>query len=143
SVVTAPRVGEPLRFQFFGEGFKFYDEHQKMRVIGAPLEDQPDREYGRWLAAQYNVVVETGRPSLDYVTARIQPDSGPSRRSRYERLLLPWRTNDDKVVVTCASVLISTEASKGPASRDLTTYRASLRDEAPEVRQELGTRHAH
>src|SRR6056297_2123307 len=46
SVVTAPRVGEPLRFQFFGEGFKFYDEHQKMRVIGAPLEDQPDREYG-------------------------------------------------------------------------------------------------
>lgn len=146
SVVTAPRMGEPLRFQFFGDGFKFYDDHQKMKVIGAPIEDQPDAEYGRWLAEQYDAVVASGRPALDYVTARITPDSGPGRRSRYERLLLPWRTNDQKVIVTCASILISTEEITGDeASRDrsLTTYRSSLRDEAPEVRQQLGRRHAH
>jgi hypothetical protein len=143
SVVTAPRVGEPLRFQFFGEGFKFYDDRQRMRVIGAPIADQPDADYGRWLAEQYAAVVESGRPSLDYVTAHIQPDSGPSRRSRYERLLLPWRTNDDKVIVTCASVLISMEEINEQPSRDLTLYRHSLRDEAPEVRQELAAGHAH
>lgn len=143
SVVTAPRVGEPLRFQFFGEGFKFYDERQRLQVIGAAIDQQPDAEYGRWLADQYNAVVEKGRPSLDYVTAQIRPDSGPSRRSRYERLLLPWRTNDDKVVVTCASVLISTEDLGSKDSRDLTTFRSSLRDEAPEVRQELASRHAN
>ena len=144
SVVTAPRIGEPLRFQFFGEGFKFYDDRQKMQVIGAPFEDQPDTEYGIWLAKQYNAVVESGRPALDYVTAQIKADSGLGRRSRYERLLLPWRTNDNKVIVTCASVLISTEEMTGTPSSDLTTFhRPSLRDEAPEVRQELAARHAH
>ncbi len=145
SVVTAPRVGEALRFQFFGEGFKFYDDRQKMKVIGAPIEDQPDAEYGLWLAQQYQAVVDSGKPALDYVTAQISAGSGPGRRSRYERLLLPWRTNDHKVIVTCASVLISTEEAMDTASSDggLTTYRPSLRDEAPEVRQQLRAVHSH
>lgn len=145
SIVAAPRMGEPLRFQFIGGGFKFYDDRQKMQQIGSTIENQADAEYGRWLAQQYQTVVESGRPALDYVTASIQPDTGPGRRSRYERLLLPWRTNDDKVIVTCASVLISTEEMGAASSSDrgLTTYRSSLRDEAPEVRQELVARHAH
>ncbi len=114
-----------------------------MKVIGAPIEDQLDAEYGIWLVQQYNVVVESGRPALDYVTAQIKADSVQGS-SRYERLLLPWWTNDHKVIVTCASVLISTEEISDASSRDLTTYhRPSLRDEAPEVRQELAARHAN
>ena len=85
----------------------------------------------------------SGLPALDYVTAQIRPNEGPGRRSRYERLLLPWRTTDGKVIVTCASVLISMEDATTKPSRDLTMYRTSLRDEAPEVRQELAARHAH
>lgn len=143
SIVAAPRVGEALRFQFIGDGFKFYDDRQKMQQIGSTIEDQADAEYGRWLADQYHAVVESGRPALDYVTAQIHPESGPGRRSRYERLLLPWRTNDNKVVVTGASVLISSEELDEVPSGDTKMIRRPLSDEAPEVRQELLARHSH
>jgi hypothetical protein len=143
SVVTAPRIGAPLRFQFFGEGFKFYDERQKLNVLGAPIEEQPDPDYGKWLAGQYQNVVDTGQPALDYVTAQITPDTGPGRRSRYERLLLPWRTRDGKVIVTCASILISSEEVNPDASSNLTVYRPALGHEAAEVGQKLASRHAN
>ena len=133
SVVTAERVGEPLRFQFFGDGFKFYDDQQKLSVIGCTLDDQPDAEYGEWLAAQYNAVVETGRPALDYVTATIQPAGGAARRSRYERLLLPWRTGNGRVIVTCASILISTIAGEELESGALPGSRLPLHDEVAQV----------
>lgn len=114
-VMTADRSGEPLRFQFFGEGFKFYDAKQKANTIGAPIDQQPDADYGRWLADQYGRVAESGEPCLDYVTACIRSGEAPGRRSRYERLLLPWRTQDNRRLVTCASVLISSEVEGGPA----------------------------
>ena len=153
-VMTAQGAGEPLRFQFFGEGFKFYDAKQKADVIGAPIDKQPDPDYGRWLRDQYSKVVESGKPSLDYVTARIRSDQGPGRRSRYERLLLPWRTGDDKILVTCASILISTEtepcanADDLPSvatslSSDLTAASGTLSDETLDIAQKLAARHAN
>ena len=152
TVMTAQGHGEPMRFQFFGEGFKFYDAKQKANIIGAPIDHQPDPDYGKWLRAQYSKVIETGKPSLDYVTARIKSDDGPGRRSRYERLLLPWRTNDNKLLVTCASILMSTEAESGtqadaPPSVDpsgnLPTGSGPLGDKPLDISQQLAARHAH
>gem|GEM_PF-827457 len=150
-VMSAEGGGEPLRFQFFGDGFKFYDARQKANVIGAPIDHQPDADYGRWLARQYGKVVESGKPSLDYVTASIRSDGDQSRRSRYERLLLPWRTADNKLLVTCASVLISSEtapANANPAptvapSGNLTASGGALGDELLDIGQKLATRHSH
>lgn len=151
-VMTAQGSGEPLRFQFFGEGFKFYNARQKADVIGAPIDHQPDPEYGKWLAAQYSKVVDTGKPSLDYVTACIRSDTGPGRRSRYERLLLPWRTADNRLLVTCASILISSEAEADPtverlpsvqSSGDLAAQSLPLGDETLDVGQKLAARHSH
>src|SRR5690606_1829596 len=99
--------GDPLRFQFIGEGLKFYDEKALFEIIGQPIDYQPDKEYGTWAAAQYDALLETKQPRLDYVEARIHQPSGEMRKSRYERLLLPWRSPAGKPIVTCASVLIS------------------------------------
>lgn len=156
-VMTADGGGEPLRFQFMGEGFKFYDDRQKANIIGAPIDHQPDADYGRWLAAQYSKVAETGKPSLDYVTACIRPDHGAGRRSRYERLLLPWRTADNRLLVTCASVLISSETEAATSgnfepeiipscdspSGDLAGGGKALGDEPLDVGHKLAARHAH
>ncbi len=151
-VMTAEDAGDPLRFQFMGEGFKFYDARQKANIIGAPIDHQPDSDYGRWLASQYSKVVETGKPSLDYVTACIRSDQGPGRRSRYERLLLPWRTADNRLLVTCASILISSEteaAENGDfqpeisPSGNLEGGGGPLGDEPLDIGQKLAARHAH
>ncbi|MCA8928165.1 MAG: hypothetical protein KDC18_08845 [Alphaproteobacteria bacterium] len=151
-VMTADGVSDPLRFQFMGEGFKFYDARQKANIIGAPINRQPDVDYGQWLLGQYSKVVKTGMPSLDYVTACIRSDSGPGRRSRYERLLLPWRTADNKLLVTCASILISSEAEgatsgdlppKAEASGDLPSDGEPLGDESLDIAEKLTSRHTH
>tara|TARA_R110002096_G_scaffold162540_6_gene329654 strand:+ start:346 stop:1326 length:981 start_codon:yes stop_codon:yes gene_type:complete len=155
-VMTAQGSADPLRFQFVGEGFKFYDAKQKANIIGAPIDRQPDPDYGRWLREQYSKVIESGKPSLDYVTASIHSGPGPGRRSRYERLLLPWRTADDKLLVTCASILISTETEaevKGSpdpqpdvvaaASGNLTARSSALSDETLDIAKKLAARHAN
>jgi hypothetical protein len=105
---VTPDRPEPV-FRFIGDGHaNWLDSEFRFRAIGEKLENFPDKDYGSWLSQFYKNVARTGEPRYDYVTAAIQkrPDTYVTR---YERLLLPWKTPSDEILVTLSSRGIATD----------------------------------
>ena len=93
------------RFRFIGDGFRWLEDDYQYIGIGERIENQPDKEYGAWVAEFYKSVASTGQPRYDFVKAAIQlaPPKKGLFVTRYERLLLPWRTSSAEVFVTLSS----------------------------------------
>lgn len=101
-VGVKPRAPEP-RFRFIGDGHANWLEREyHFQIIGEKMQNLPDKDYGNWLAEFYKDVARTGVPRYDRVTAAIQQPEG-AYRTRYERLLLPWRTESEEILVTLSS----------------------------------------
>jgi hypothetical protein len=85
----------------------------QINVIGEKVADQPDKEYGAWVSQFYKSVATTGQPRYDIVTAAIRTsgDRTQSYVTRYERLLLPWKTPSEEVFVTMWSKRLGDEAT--------------------------------
>lgn len=103
-----PRSLDPV-FRFIGDGLTALGNSYPFEGIGRPLVNIPDKDYGAWVAEFYKSVAVTGQPRYDVVTATIQnPGSaGKARPISYERLLLPWRTPSDEVLVSLVSNRVS------------------------------------
>jgi hypothetical protein len=99
-----PNKGEPV-FRFIGDGFDWLERDYQFHGIGEKVQNQPDKEYGEWVAEFYRNVAASGQPRYDDVTAGIRSSSDPGRVqiTRYERLLLPWRTPSEEVFVSMLS----------------------------------------
>jgi hypothetical protein len=101
-VGVKPPGAEPI-FRFIGDGHtNWLDDNYHLHAIGKKVEDQPDKDYGQWVSQFYKSVASTGQPRYDYVTAAIQRPPG-TFVTRYERLLLPWKTPSEEVLVTLSS----------------------------------------
>ena len=97
-----PPGSEPI-FRFIGDGHaNWLDREYHLRAIGERMENLPDKEYGGWVAEFYKGVAHSGEPRYDYVTAAIQRQTN-TVVTRYERLLLPWKTPSDEILVTLSS----------------------------------------
>jgi hypothetical protein len=115
-----PHSPEPV-FRFVGDGFFWTDGDFQMMAPGEKLVNQPDKEYGAWVAEFYKSVAATGEPRYDTVTATIMLPANKSGllRTRYERLLLPWKTPSDEILVTLSSRSLSREElPAAPASAE-------------------------
>ncbi len=77
-------------------------EQGLVSVIGHRMDQLPDREYGAWASDFYRDVAATGQPRYDHVTAAIQRQPKPYV-THYERLMLPWTTGSDEILVTMFS----------------------------------------
>ena len=73
-------------------------------LIGRDLCEQPDNRFGRWSSKPYHEVVSRSAARLDLVEAVIHPPGGLPMISRYERLLLPWRTSSGEFWVSGTSL---------------------------------------
>ena len=101
-VGVKPPGAEPV-FRFIGDGHNnWLDDNYHLHAIGGKVQDQPDKNYGQWVSQFYRSVASTGQPRYDYVTASIQRPPG-TYTTHYERLLLPWKTPSDEVLVTLSS----------------------------------------
>jgi hypothetical protein len=69
-----------------------YSPCQSIGLIGRGLADQPDGKFAEWSSKPYHEVVSQSAARLDLVEAVIRTPGRPALISRYERLLLPWRT---------------------------------------------------
>jgi hypothetical protein len=123
------RGGDPV-FRFIGDGFKWMENEYQFHGIGERIENLPDKEYGGWLSEFYKSVATSGQPRYDIVTAAIQTD--PEKRTpyltRYERLLLPWKTRSDEIFVTLSSKkLIDMDDSEIDGSEWSSLSRASAK----------------
>lgn len=87
-------------WKYVGEAHSSWlDRRHHLNLIGDRVEHVPDKDYGGWAAEFYKNVAGTGQPRFDCVTALIQGGARPYR-TRYERLVLPWRTASDEVFLT-------------------------------------------
>ncbi len=93
------------RIEHFGARLDVYGTGWHERAIGLDLEEQPDPAYAAGTAKGYREVAATERPRLELVDALIRAPGRHPQRSRYERLLLPWRSSDGATFVSGASVL--------------------------------------
>ena len=112
-VGVRPRARDAI-FRFIGDGFRWTDDTYQLNAIGQRVENQPDKEYGGWVAEFYKSVATTGQPRYDCVTAAIdQPAPGKTRTAiiRYERLLLPWRTPSEEILVTLLSKMLDEDVA--------------------------------
>jgi hypothetical protein len=99
------RGGDPV-FRFIGDGFKWMVNEYQFNGIGERIENMPpDKEYSSWAAEFYKSVARTGQPRYDIVSASIDTKRVRPKlyMTRYERLLLPWKTPSDEIFVTLSS----------------------------------------
>ncbi len=90
-----------------GRGFTCFDPSWQTAVIGRDLEEQPDPGYGKRVADSYRLTHAIERPRLELVDAVIKVPGCPVRRSRYERLLLPWRSGAEMFVSSVSVIRTS------------------------------------
>jgi hypothetical protein len=96
--------GDRAIVQDWPDNIQCYSQHQVAGLLGRDLSEQPDNRFGQWSARPYYQVVHQSAARLDLVEAVIQPPSGAPMISRYERLLLPWRTTSGEFWVSGTSL---------------------------------------
>jgi len=113
-----PDLSDPV-FRFIGDGFHWLETDYQFHGIGQRVENQPDKDYGEWVSEFYRSVASSGQPRYDHVTAaiRVAPDQHQLFTSRYERLLLPWKTSSDEILVSMLSKRLTDDgAMTSPAA---------------------------
>jgi hypothetical protein len=109
-----PRPADPV-WRFLGESHSSWlDRKHHVSVIGERMENIPDKDYGGWASMFYRDVASTGQPRFDCVTAAIQRQP-MTYNSRYERLLLPWSTATDEILVTVCNRRVPDDPALAPS----------------------------
>jgi hypothetical protein len=84
--------------EYVGDGFTWADDSWRHAMVGHDANGQPDPRYGQNFWAGYLETQRTQAPRLEFIEAVIRVPGYPARRSRYERLLLPWRRGGNQFV---------------------------------------------
>jgi hypothetical protein len=90
--------------EYVGDGFTWADASWRQVIVGHDASGHPDPQYGQNIWAGYLETQCAQAPRLEFIEAVIRVPGYPARRSRYERLLLPWR-RDGSQFVSVVSVL--------------------------------------
>lgn len=89
-VVVKKEPGQgSLVFHELGDGLFTKYETWRNCAVGAPVEEQPDRDYGRWIAGTYNEVIRAGKPTVEDIDAIVRWPHAGRTRLRYRRVLVP------------------------------------------------------
>ena len=112
-----PQSRDPV-FRFIVDGFDWLANDYQFYGIGERIENLPDKEYGAWVTSFYKSVADTGQPRYDQVTAAIEGPRSIARPYCYERLLLPWKTPSDEILVTLSSRRMVGEISAEPTTSE-------------------------
>ena len=125
---VTPHRTEPV-FRFIGDGFNWLARDYQFHALGERIENLPDKEYGAWVAEFYKSVANTGQPRYDHVTALIETPGAETGRylTRYERLLLPWKTPSSEILVSLSSLRLDGEISAEASSSMPQRLRSSTR----------------
>lgn len=78
-----------MLFQHIGEGLFQQYETWRNCAVGAPIEEQPDRQFGRFTSKTYNEVLASGAPRIDAVDAILRWPHAGRCRHRYKRVIVP------------------------------------------------------
>jgi hypothetical protein len=88
-----------------GGGLSKPADHWLARSVGHRVEDQPDYDYGKWIANYYRKVIASGAPSLSDVDAVIKWPEHSRQSFRYRRLVLPFKGEGNSTMLLGASLV--------------------------------------
>ena len=94
-------------FQEFGTGLFSKYETWRTCAVGAPMEEQPDRVYGRWVASTYEDVLNVREPSVAEVDAVVRWPHAGRMRMRYRRIIIPLNSTTDRPLLMGGSIINS------------------------------------
>jgi hypothetical protein len=105
AIVQQDESNNRLLYRELGDGlFTSYDTWRTC-AVGAPMEEMPDRAYGRWVKGCYSTALNTMEPTVEKVDAIVHwPHSGRTRL-RYQRLILPLALSDGSRIVVGGSLV--------------------------------------
>lgn len=83
-----------LVFAHLGGGIECVWPGQNVLLLDRDIHEQPDREYGAWVACAYAENIAASRPCLQSIRATVRLSDTISAQGRYDRLTLPWRSPD-------------------------------------------------
>ena len=92
---------ERLVTEEFGSAFKFLKPRD---IVGRDIDDQPDRDYGAWLANTYGAVLRRGTLCVESCQARIQMSATTTVNVHYDRVLIPWWARGGDLFAMCVSL---------------------------------------
>lgn len=87
--VKMSSTGEKVVFHEIGNGLYGNYDTWRACAVGAPIEEQPDRQFGRWVASTYSEVLKSQEPVLENVDAIVRWPHAGRTRLRYKRFILP------------------------------------------------------
>ena len=73
-------------------------------MVGREFHEMPDREYGALMAEAYARAARSEGVHVQAVRALIGTSAGVTLRTRYDRVLMPWRYKGGDVFVMCISL---------------------------------------
>lgn len=103
-LVRQPARSSRLITEHFGAGIMIMRPCESMATVGRDLNEQPDRAYGAWMAEAYAETSWARRLRLESVRAFVRTSDGATLRTRYDRLLMPWRSAGNDLYVMCLSI---------------------------------------
>ncbi len=112
AMIARQQRGGNLVFEHVGHGMTLYDRANPdwtYMISGRPVDDQPDRAYGRWTAEMYKDVMDRRQPVFEHVDAVVRDGRGAAR-FRYDRILLPWQSSDSVDLITGLSFKTNPDA---------------------------------
>jgi hypothetical protein len=68
------------------------------------LDDTPDRDYGAWVVQAYEQVLCSRRLRVHAVRALVRTSAAATLRTRYDRVLIPWRSTSGDVFAMGLSI---------------------------------------
>lgn len=102
-LVRQPPGSSRLVTQHFGSGIKVMRPCEALLAVGRDLEEQPDREYGAWMAQAYAETLWSRRLRVESCRALVHTSAATTLRTRYDRVLMPWRSTSE-LFVMCLSI---------------------------------------
>ncbi len=80
-------------------GVSFLRPCEGLLMIGREFHEMPDRDYGAWVAEAYASALWGRRLRLESVRSLIRTSAATTLRTRYDRVLMPWRSGTDQFVM--------------------------------------------
>jgi transcriptional regulator with XRE-family HTH domain len=93
-----------LVIEHVGAGIALLRPCETLLAIGSDFGDGPDRNYGAWLARAYDEALWSGALRVESVRASVLTSAATTLRTRYDRVLLPWRGKGHEMYVIGLSI---------------------------------------
>ncbi len=104
-LLSASDDAQQLYIEKIGSNYRMFDEGWRARAQGSRFEDMPDFSYGTWVADAYRQALISGEPQLDRIEAILDVVGAGLSRVHYTRIIVPFRTHDDRRLVLSTSAV--------------------------------------